>query len=112
MIKNALTERSVLVKESKIPNHWSSAVPKKYNRIAILGALHGAHKISTNFEHEKRRIKKKYFSVNFPYNFIQSIFNSCQQKRKTLFLTGYLKKNKEKQFTLEYLFVYQINIMR
>ena len=30
MIKNGIIETSVVVKESKIPNHWSSAVPKKY----------------------------------------------------------------------------------
>ena len=28
MIKNGIIETSVAVKESKIPNHWSSAVPK------------------------------------------------------------------------------------
>ena len=84
MIKNGITETSVVVKESKIPNHWSSAVPKKYERNAILGDLHRAHKISSNFELEKQRIKKKYLSVNFPYNFIQSTFNSFQQKCESL----------------------------
>ena len=29
MIKNGIIETSLVVKESKIPNHWSSAVPKK-----------------------------------------------------------------------------------
>ena len=28
MVKNGIIETSVVVKESKIPNHWSSAVPK------------------------------------------------------------------------------------
>ena len=59
MIKNGIIETSVRVKESKIPNHWSSAVPQKYKRNAILGDLHRAHKISSNFELEKQRIKKK-----------------------------------------------------
>ena len=40
MVKNAIIETSVVVKESKIPNHWSSAVPKKYKRDAIVGDLH------------------------------------------------------------------------
>ena len=31
MIKNGIIEISVVVKESKMPSHWSSAVPKKYN---------------------------------------------------------------------------------
>ena len=37
LIKNGIIEISVAVKESKIPNHWSSAVPNKYNRNATLG---------------------------------------------------------------------------
>ena len=80
MIKNGIIETPIAVKVSKIPNHWSSAVPKKYKRNAILGDFYRAHKISSNFEIEKQRIKKKYLSVNFSYNFIQSTFNSYQQK--------------------------------
>ena len=30
MIKNAITETSFVVTKSKIPNHWLSAVSKKY----------------------------------------------------------------------------------
>ena len=52
----------------------------KYKRNAILRDLHGAQKISSNFELEKEHIKKKYLSINFPYIFIQSAFNSYQQK--------------------------------
>ena len=70
MIKNGIIEISVVVKEYKIPNHWSSAVHKKYKQNAILGNIHRAHKSLSNFELEKQRIKKKYLSVNFPYNFI------------------------------------------
>ena len=84
MIKNGIIETSVVVKESKIPNHWSSAVPKRYKTNTILGDLHRAHKIWSNFELEKQRIKKKYLGVNFLYNFIQSNFNSYQQKFESL----------------------------
>ena len=59
MIKDGIIEKSVAVKESKILNHRSSAVHKKYKRHEILGDLHRAHKISSNFELEKQRIKKK-----------------------------------------------------
>ena len=98
MVKNGIIETSVVVKESKIPNHWSSAVPKKYKINAILGDLQRAHKILSNFELEKQHIRKKYLSVNFPYNFIQFTFNSYQQKYKSLipnwlFEEKYRKKN-------------------
>ena len=66
------------------PKKKKFAVPKKYKRNAILGDLHRAHKISNNFELEKQRIEKKHLSVNFPYKFIQSTFNSYQQKCESL----------------------------
>ena len=75
LIKNGIIETSVVVKESKIPNDWSSVVPKMWLK---------THKISSNFELEKQRIKKKYLSVNFSYNCIKSTFNSYQQKCESL----------------------------
>ena len=100
MIKNGIVETSVVVKESKIPNHWSSAVPKKYKQNAILGDLHRAHKISSNFELEKQRIKKNYLSVNFSYTSIQSNFNCYQQKCKSLILTWlFQEKHRETNYT-------------
>ena len=112
MINNGIIETSVVAKQSKIPNYWSSAVPKKYKRNTILGDLHRAHKISSNFELEKQRIRKIYLSVSFPYNFIQSTFNSYQQKCESLIPNWLFEENIEKQFTLKYLFVNQINVMR
>ena len=37
-------------------------------------------KISGKLEFEKQPIKKKHLRATFPYNFIQSAFNSYQQK--------------------------------
>ena len=84
LIKNGIIETSAAVKESKIPNHWSSTVSKKYKRNAILGDLQRAHKISSNFELKRQRTKKEYLSVSFPHNFIQSPFNSYHQKCELL----------------------------
>ena len=63
MVKNGIIETSVIVKESKTHNHWSSAVPKKYQRNVILGDLHRTHKISSNFELEKLHIRKKILTL-------------------------------------------------
>ena len=60
MIKKGINETTDVVKESKISNHWSSAVPKKCKRNAILGEIHWVHKISSNFEFEKINCIKKY----------------------------------------------------
>ena len=32
IIKDSIVETSAVVKESKKPNHWSSAAPEKYKR--------------------------------------------------------------------------------
>ena len=48
MIKNGIIETSVAVKQAKIPNHWPSAVQKRYKRNKIPGDLHRAHKVSGN----------------------------------------------------------------
>ena len=45
-------KRSVYKKPGKFPTHWSSQVPNKYKRNAIIGALHRAKKISTDWETE------------------------------------------------------------
>ena len=42
MTKNSIIQTSSEVKESKIPNHWSSVLAKKYKGNAILGDLHNA----------------------------------------------------------------------
>ena len=97
MIKNGIIETSVVVKESKISNHWSSAVPKKYKQNPTLGDLHKPHNMSSNFELEKQRIRKKYLSVNFPYNFIQSTFNSYQQKCESLIPNWPFKEKQKKK---------------
>ena len=84
IIKNGIIETSVAVKESKVCNHWSSSVPKKYQRNAILGDLHRAHKISSNFELEKQYIRKKILTlvshtISFSFTFIH-----YQQKCESL----------------------------
>ena len=56
MIKNGIIETSAVGQESMMPNHWSPAVPKRYKWNAILGDLHRAHKISSNFELEKQHM--------------------------------------------------------
>ena len=80
IIKNYIIETYVVVKESKISNHWSSAVLKKYKRNAVLGDLHKAYKISSNFELEKHRIMKNYLSF-FSHTISFSLFLILVSKR-------------------------------
>ena len=79
MVKNGIIETSVIVKESKTHNHWSSAVPKKYQRNVILGDLHRTHKISSNFELEKLHIRKKILTL-VSHKFHSVYFHSLSAK--------------------------------
>ena len=64
---------SVHRKESKLPVHWESKVPKHYKRYSLLGELHRAKKISSNFQKEVKNIKEKFSKVNFALSFINSV---------------------------------------
>ena len=39
-------------KENKKPIHWNSAVPKSYKRNVIIGDVHRAKRISSDFDYE------------------------------------------------------------
>ena len=77
--KNGIIETSVHIKNNKFPVFWSSKVPKRYKRNAINGELHRASKISSNFENEIRRIKKKFKNVGFPTKFTESVIRDFQK---------------------------------
>ena len=63
MIKNSIDEPSVAAKESKIPSHWSSAVPQKYKRNGIVGDLYRALKISSNSNLKNSVLRKNILAL-------------------------------------------------
>ena len=71
-------ETLVYRKTSKMPNHWSSKVPKRYKRNNILGDLHRSKRISSNFHQEINEIRTKYSKADYPLRFINSIINKFQ----------------------------------
>ena len=73
-------------KETKIPAHWSSQIPKRYKRNSIKVDLHRAKNISTNFEEELKFIWNKFIKADFPVPFINNVikdFKNQQKKRAT-----------------------------
>ncbi|XP_066920538.1 uncharacterized protein [Clytia hemisphaerica] len=74
-------ETSVHRKETKVPTHWSSKVPKKYKRNAIRSDLSRAYRISSNFHREKEIIHEKFKKVDFPVPFINSVFKQFSDKK-------------------------------
>ena len=50
----------------KLPVHWASKTPVRYKRNAIIGELHRAKKIASNFDIEIKRIVKNLYSSRIP----------------------------------------------
>ena len=50
--ENGIYNTEIYRKETKLPIHWSSKVPKRYKRSLIKGDLHRSKKIATDFEKE------------------------------------------------------------
>ena len=50
LINNGIYETQVYRKETKMPTHWSSNIPKSYKRDAISVDLHRPKRISSNFD--------------------------------------------------------------
>ena len=73
IISNNEVVTSVHRKESKLPVPWESKVPKHYKRNSLLGELHRAKKISSNFQRKVKNIKEKFSKANFPLRFINSV---------------------------------------
>ena len=53
-----------------------------------------ADKVSSDFELEKQCIKNKYLNVYFPYNLIQSTFNSYQHQKFESLIRNWLFEEK------------------
>ena len=76
--ENNEIKTKVHVKPNKIPVFWSSKVPKRYKRNAINGELHRAKRISSDFEQEVTRIRKKFMDVGFPQRYVDSVIRDFQ----------------------------------
>ena len=62
-------------KESKIPIHWSSKMPKRNKRNTITTNLHRVGNIASNAKEEIQTIRKKFIKANYPRPFVNSVIN-------------------------------------
>ena len=104
---NNTISTSVHMKETKLPIPWSSKVPKRYKRNAVVGDLHRAKRIGSDFEQEVSNIKTKYRKADFPQRYVDSIirqFAEEQQKATDsdsfLIPPGMFDEEEEKGFLL------------
>ena len=75
----------VFTKLHKFPVHWSSKIPIRYKRNALIGHLHTAKQIASNFDKEIRRIREKYRNAGFPSNIVnETILNFKKEIEETI----------------------------
>ena len=86
-------------KKKKLPVHWTSKIPVRYKRSAIIGELHRAKKIASNFDIQIKRIVKKYIAAGFPSRFVLSIIDNFDSGKDNLIIPQWLFEEK-KAFTI------------
>ena len=95
-------------KESKKLIHWHLAVPKSYERNAIIGDVHHAKRISCDFDYEILVIVLKCIKAGYPPKFVTSVINTCPvEKEEQQFHHKSLMR--EKQCISSYHFVKLMN---
>lgn len=57
---------------------WSESIPKRYKQNAINADLHRFKRISTNFEKEIYRIKKKILVADYPQKLVESVIHKFE----------------------------------
>ena len=83
----------------KLPVHWTSKIAVRYKRNPIIGELHRAKKIASNFDIEIKRIVKKYTAVEFPSRFVLSIIDNVDSGKNNLIIPQWLF-GERKAFTI------------
>ena len=94
-------ETSVYTKENKVPVFWSSRTPKRYKRNTIRGELHRASKISSNFDAELVRIRRKFRDVGYPHRFVESVireFLNNDDKNDDVLIPPWLFDDRETKY--------------
>ena len=84
---------------NKLPVHWTSKIPVRYKRNAIIGELHRAKKIASNFDIEIKRIVNKYTTAGFPGRFVRSIVDNSDSGKDNLIIPQWLFEER-KAFTI------------
>ena len=80
LINNGIYETQVYRKETNIPTHWSSSIPKSYGRNPVPADLHWSKRISSSFDTEVHIIKSKFRSMDYPLPFIDNVIRTFKER--------------------------------
>ena len=66
--------------ERKLPVHWASKIPKRYNPNAINADLNRAARIASIFTKEIPTIKRKFLNADYAPGFVNSVIKQFNEK--------------------------------
>ena len=69
-------------KESEIPIHCSSKIPKRYKRNTITTDLHRAENVASNMKEKIQIIRKRFIKADYPRPFFNSGIKQYNNKTK------------------------------
>ena len=79
--KNGKKETAVYRKSNTLPVPWSSNIGKPYKKNAIITDMHCPKRISTNFDKEIYRIKKKFLAADYPQKFVERVIRNFENDK-------------------------------
>ena len=71
----------VYQKPGKLQVHWKSAIPERWKRNTILGALHRAKQIATNWKAEVKAIKQSFIKAGYPVKLINEVIHDFENPK-------------------------------
>ena len=88
--ENGQITTQVSSKSTKLPVHWSSKIPVRYEHNAITGELHQAKQIASDFKKELKRVKQKYRNAGFPLKFINETICNFERGKEEMIIPEWL----------------------
>ena len=71
----------VYQKLGKLQVHWKSAIPERWKRNTILGALHRAKRIATNWKAEVKAIKQSFIKAGYPTKLMNEVIRDFENPK-------------------------------
>jgi len=73
----------VYQKPGKLQVHWKSAIPERWKRNTILGALYRAKRIATNWQAEVKAIKQSFIKAGYPTKLVNEVIRDFEIQKAT-----------------------------
>ena len=78
-VKEGKFSTSFYKKPGKQQVHWKSAIPKKWKKNTITGALHRAKRITSDWQSEVQTIKQSFVNSGYLPKFVQDTINEFEE---------------------------------